>query len=124
VSLTQLELIADSVVERIKRDGPTADEVTRAKAGDELDFIAGLESNLSKAFTLASGEAFFGDPSRSFKVDYQKQQAVTAADIKRVANKYLTRGRIVLSVVPPGQTDKASKASQSTIVTGPKKGGI
>jgi zinc protease len=123
VSLTQLEMIADSVIDRIKRDGPTADEVTRAKAGDELQFISGLESNLTKAFILASDQAFWNDPSRSFKVEYPKQQAVTAADIRRVANKYLTKGRIVLSVVPPGQTDKASKAAESTIITGPKKGG-
>ena len=123
ISLTQLEMIADSIIERIKRDGPTADEVTRAKAGDELDFISGLESNLNKAFNLAGNEAFFGDPARGFKVDYPKQQAVTAADIRRVANKYLTKGRIVLSVVPAGQIDKASKAAESTVITGPKKGG-
>jgi len=122
VSLTQLETITDSIIDRIKREGPTADEVTRAKAGDELQFISGLESNLNKAFTLANSQDFFGDPGHSFQVDYPKQQAVTAADIKRVAAKYLTKGRIVLSVVPPGQTDKASKASESTIVTGPKKG--
>ena len=36
--------------------------------------------------------------------------------MKRIAQKYLTSGRIVLSVVPPGQTDKASKASESRIV--------
>jgi hypothetical protein len=48
---------------------------------------------------------------------------VTAADVRRVANKYLTRGRIVLSVVPAGQTDKAAKAAESVVVTGPKKGG-
>ena len=123
VSLTQLETIVDSIVDRVKRDGPTADEMTRAKAGDELNFISGLESSLNKSFTLASSEAFFGDPGRSFKVDYPKQQAVTPADVRRVANKYLTKGRIVLSVVPAGQTDKASKATESTVVTGPKKGG-
>jgi zinc protease len=123
VSLSQLEMIADSIVDRLKREGPTADEITRAKAGDELTFISGLESSLNKSFTLVSNEAFFGDPGRSFKIDYPKQQAVTAADVRRVANKYLTRGRIVLSVVPAGQTDKAAKAAESVVVTGPKKGG-
>ena len=123
VSLTQLELVADSIIDKLKRDGPTADEVTRAKAGDELQFISGLESNLGKAITLASNQSYYGNPGQSFKIDYPRQQAVTAADVKRVAAKYLTSGRIVLSVVPPGQTDKASKASESTIVTGPKKGG-
>jgi zinc protease len=123
VSLTQLEMIADSIVDRIKRDGPTADEMTRAKAGDELSFISGLESSLNKSLTLVSNEAFFGDPAYSFKVEYPKQQAVTAADVRRVANKYLTKGRIVLSVVPVGQADKAAKAAESAVVTGPKKGG-
>jgi zinc protease len=123
VSLAQLEAVTDSIIDKLKREGPTADEVTRAKAGDELQFISGLEGNLGKALTLASNQSYYGDPGQSFKVDYPRQQAVTAADVKRVAAKYLTNGRIVLSVVPPGQTDKASKASESTIVTGPKKGG-
>ena len=30
--------------------------------------------------------------------------AVTAADVKRVANKYLTEGRVVLSIVPMGRS--------------------
>ena len=44
-----------------------------------------------------------------FKTEYQKTQAVTAADVKRVANKYLTTGRVVLSIVPMGKLDQASK---------------
>jgi predicted Zn-dependent peptidase len=38
---------------------------------------------------------------------------VTTKDVQRVANKYLTAGRIVLSVVPMGQTDQASKPAES-----------
>ena len=41
---------------------------------------------------------------------------MTAADVKRVANKYLTTGRVVLSVVPMGQLDQASKPAESTKV--------
>jgi predicted Zn-dependent peptidase len=40
--------------------------------------------------------------------------AVTPADVKRVAGKYLTKGRIVLSVVPLGKRDMAAKPAQST----------
>jgi len=118
VSLTQLEQITDSVIAQFKLEGPTAEEVARAKAGAELQFISGLESNLTKAETLATDQAFYGDPSHSFTVDYPRSQAVTVADVKRVANKYFTKGRIVLSVVPAGQTVKASKPDQSKIVTG------
>ncbi len=42
---------------------------------------------------------------------------MTAEDVKRVANKYLTRGRVVLSVVPMGKLDQAAKPEQSTRVT-------
>lgn len=118
VSLTQLELITDSIVDRIKREGPTPDEVARAKAGAELGYISFLESNLGKASTLASDQSFYDDPSHSFRVDFPRSQAVTTADVQHVANKYLGKGRIILSVVPVGQTDKASKPEASKVVTG------
>jgi zinc protease len=116
-TLTSLEAAADSVVERIKRDGPTAEELARVKGPAELQFVSGLEQNLGKASTLASNQSFYGDPSHSFAVDYPKSQAVTAADVKRVANKYLTKGRVVLSVVPVGQKDKAAKSESSKVIT-------
>ncbi len=53
----------------------------------------------------------------TFRTDYQKTLAVTADDVKRVANKYLTRGRVVLSVVPTGKLDQAAKPEQSKRVT-------
>ena len=42
---------------------------------------------------------------------------MTAADVKRVAAQYLTRSRIVLSVVPKGKKDQASKATESEAVS-------
>jgi zinc protease len=114
-SLTDLETAADAVIERLKREGPTAEEVQKATAGEELSFVRGLESNLGKAFQLANGAAIHGDAGH-FRTEYQKTLAVTPADVQRVANKYLTTGRIVLSVVPTGQTDQASKPAESTKV--------
>jgi len=114
-SLTDLEIAADAVIERLKREGPTAEEVQKATAGEELSFLRGLESNLGKAFQLTNGAAIHGDPGY-FRTEYQKTLAVTPADVQRVANKYLTAGRIVLSVVPPGQTGQASKPAESTKV--------
>ena len=68
---------------------------------------------------LTSDQAFFGDPSHSVTVDYPKTQAVTADDVKRVANKYLGAVRVVLSNVPMGKTDLASHADKSVVVTDP-----
>ena len=67
--------------------------------------------------TLCDGAGFHGDAG-FFKTMYQKGQAVTAADVKRVANKYLTSGRVVLSVVPMGKFDQASKPNESRKVPG------
>jgi zinc protease len=115
-SLTDLEAAADSVIEKMKADGPTAEEIQKAVAGEELAFIRGLESNLDKAMTLSDGAGFHGNPA-FFKTEYQKSLAVTAADVKRVANTYLTKGRVVLSIVPAGKLDQAAKPNESRKVT-------
>jgi len=115
-SLTELELATDSIIQRLQRDGPTADEVARAKAGIELGFVSGLESNLQKAEILAEGSVFHGDPGY-YRQAYREAQSVTPTEVKRVANRYLTRGRVVLSVVPLGKKQDASKAAQSVTVT-------
>jgi len=115
-SLMDLEEAADSIIEKLKSEGPTAEEIQKATAGEELALVRGLESNLGKAFRLANGAGFHDDPGY-FRTEYQKALAVTAADVQRVANKYLTRGRVVLSVVPSGKVDQASKPAESRNVT-------
>ena len=115
-SLTDLEAAADAIVETLKTAGPTAEELQKATASDELAFVSGMQSNLGKAGRLSSGAGFHGDPGY-FKKDYQQTLAVTAADVKRVANKYLTKGRVVLSIVPLGKSDQASKPAESKRVT-------
>jgi zinc protease len=115
-TLTDLELAADAIIDRLKREGPTAEELQKATAGAELGFVRGLESNLGKASRLADGAGFHNDPGY-FRTEYQKLLAVTAADVKRAANTYLTRGRVVLSIVPAGKLDQASKPAESKKVT-------
>jgi zinc protease len=115
-ALTNLEAAADAIIERLKKEGPTAQEIQKAVAGEELAFVRGLESNLGKSFRLADGAGYLGDPG-AYRMEYQKTLAVTAEDVKRVANKSLTRGRVVLSVVPNGKLDQAAKPDQSTRVT-------
>jgi len=115
-SLTDLEQAADAVIAKLKADGPTAEEMQKATASEELAFLTGTQSDLQKASRLASGAGFQGDPGY-FKTDYRKTLAVTPADVKRVANTYLTSGRIVLSIVPMGKADMAAKPSESKRVS-------
>ena len=111
-SLTNLEAAADEVIQRLKAQGPTAQEMQKATADEELAFVSGIQSNLAKAGRLSSGAGYFGDAGY-FKKYYRQTLAVTAADVKRVARKYLRKGRVVLSVVPLGKADQASKPGES-----------
>jgi zinc protease len=115
-TLTELEAAVDDVIKKFLREGPTAEEMQKANSGAELGFLSSLESNLGKAERLIDGSVFHGDPGY-FKTDYQKRLTVTAADVKRVANQYLGKGRVVLSVVPKGKKDQASKPGESETVT-------
>ena len=121
-TLTEIEETTDSIIARLKREGPRADEMDKARANIEYAFVARLESALGKAETLNQGAAFFGDPA-AFKSQYAKLIAVTPADVKRVANRYLGPNRVVLSVVPLGQTTAAAKAGSSVKVTISADGG-
>jgi zinc protease len=116
-SLTDLEAAADGVIETLNAEGPTAEEIQEATAGLELNFVAGLQSNLNKALTLADGAGFHNTPAY-FQTEYQTLLGVTGADVKRVANKYLTSGRVVLSIVPTGKLDLALKPNESKKVGG------
>jgi zinc protease len=115
-TLTELEQAADAIIEKFKTEGPTAEEIQKATAGEELAFLSSLQSNLGKAFRLSDGTGYHGDPAR-FKIDYDKTLSVTTEDVKRVANKYLAKGRVVLSVVPTGKADQAAKPGESKKVT-------
>jgi zinc protease len=111
-SLTEIEAVVDAIIDKLKAEGPTNDEIQKATAGLELSFLTGLQSNLGKTFRLASGAGYHNDAGY-YRVEYEKSMEVTAADVRRVANKYLTRGRVILSVVPPGAADQASKPAAS-----------
>jgi zinc protease len=114
-TLAELQVACDAVLESLKRDGPTADELERAKAGVRFTFVAGLESNLGRAFDLAAGQTYFDDPGYEFTTDYEKYQRISADDIRRVTARYLGPGRIVLSAVPTGATASAASADATPV---------
>ncbi|MFI5256913.1 MAG: hypothetical protein ACHQRK_06600, partial [Gemmatimonadales bacterium] len=77
---------------------------------------------LGKSNILNDGEVFHGDAGY-YKKEYARLKAVTAADVSRVANRYLVPGRAVVSIVPLGKPELASKAAVSSkIVVAPDGG--
>lgn len=116
-SLTEIERLTDSVLASVQTTPFTAAELDRYKAGIRVAAVTGLGSALSKAEILAEGQTYYRDP-----LSYAKQQQaslrVTLKDVQRVAKKYLTSGRVVLSMVKAGQAASASRPDlPSTNVT-------
>ncbi len=109
-SLTTIEQVTDSVLAGLITSPPDAREVDRSKHYGLVNTVTSLEAADAKAETLAEGQTYYGDPSH-YQVELREAQAVTPADVRRVAQQYLTSGRVVLSMVPAGKLDLVSKAS-------------
>ena len=103
---TSWSRIADAEIERLKDEGPTADEVLKAQNTQESQLVVGLQSAGRKADFLNSYNVEFGDPL-AYKAEMVKLFAVTPDDVKRVANQYLTANRVRLDVNPGPPTPRA-----------------
>jgi len=112
---TSLSLMEREVYEEIRRlasEGPTAAEMTAAKNGVEANFVNSLASTLGKADRLNSYLTFNGKADL-FNEDLARYRAVTAEDIRRVAETYIVdKPHVVLSVVPTGKPELAAQAGE------------
>jgi predicted Zn-dependent peptidase len=84
----------------IARRGVTQRELEKAVNRVASSFIFGLQSNLSRARTLAEYEMYFGD-AQLLRDELAPYQAITREDIQRVARQYFdATNRTVLDVIP------------------------
>ena len=103
-SLTQIEALVDSVVGSMIAAPPTEREVQRTKNFVNVSAVLGLQSTLGKAEQLLDGQTFANDPLHVV-AELKEFRALTPGDVHRVAQKYLTGGHLVLSMVPAGKLD-------------------
>ncbi len=90
-------------IERVQKEGVTAAEIARAKSKLYKQHIDTLGSTMYKAQQLATHETFFAGAEK-FAEDIKRFDRVTAADLKRVAGKYLSRSASVTFDIVPGKT--------------------
>jgi predicted Zn-dependent peptidase len=94
-------------------NGPTAEELERAKTVLRADFLRGLErigGFGGKADVLASCEVFEGDPNCYAKT-LQRYASATAAQVQAVAKRWLSRGDYTLEVQPQPKFQSAATSA-------------
>ena len=110
-SLAEIERAIQEEIDRLKAEPPTARELERVQNGIEAAFLDGLESIGAKADQLNGYLTFVGTPD-FFEEDLARYRALSPRDLQDAAMTWLRDdARVVLSIVPEGQTDQAVPGS-------------
>src|SRR5262249_29019577 len=97
------ERIATEEIEKLAHEGPTAEELNRAKTKWEFAYVTGLErigGFGGKADLLNRYNVFLGHPD-GFAADVNRHRSVTPESMKTAATKWLDiRNRVVVRFHP------------------------
>jgi predicted Zn-dependent peptidase len=88
-TLDEVEKAILDQVELLKKEPVSDRELTRIKNQIDAQNIRNVASNIGIAFQVAFGQIYYGDYHAMFRQQERIKQ-VTAEDVMRVANKYLT----------------------------------
>jgi predicted Zn-dependent peptidase len=91
-TVAELEASIDREIRNVQESGVTAEELDRAKIRTEVSRVRNLKSNLGQAFRIARAVSASG--GLDYLYEYEaRMEAVTAADVQRVADEYLEPSR-------------------------------
>ena len=112
-NVDDVQKVWDAEIARIQSDGVSEDEVRRALTQARAAALVGggggrggsggfggLQSVLGRANALTQNAIFYNDPGR-INTQLSKIEAVTAADVKRVALKYFQKDARVILITNP-----------------------
>ena len=119
IELSKVERIIEEELRKIMTAGVTADELNRVKTQYFANFVKGMErigGFGGKSDILAQNEVYGGS------ADYYKQvhkwiREATPADIKRVANQWLSDGEYALEIhpFPEAKADLSNRADRTKL---------
>jgi predicted Zn-dependent peptidase len=106
------ETALDAEIAKVQKDGVTADELNTARRQFLTNAVDARTTSLAIAQNLAGDAVIYGDPDR-MNEELSRLNAVTAADVKRVAMKYLKpTNRSVVIAMPPAADATKPEAAQ------------
>ena len=94
-----LELI-DEEVEKVKKESVTTEEITKYKRSAVKSILDKMKSNADMAALLTHADVVLGDWKLSFE-QVEEIRAITAEDVKRVANIYLIKKQRTIGEIVP-----------------------
>ncbi len=102
-SLDTIESLLTAEITRLAKEGPTPEELKRAKTKWEFSYVTGLErigGFGGQADLLNQYNTFLGDPDK-FAADVERHRAVTAESVRQVTSRWLdTPDRLVMRFHP------------------------
>jgi zinc protease len=113
-SLDSIEAIINRELARIASEPPSREEVDKVNNAREAAYIYSLQTVGGKSDRMNAYATFRGNPG-FFEQDLARYRAVKPSDVQRVARKYLTDKRLVLTVVPG-----AREAARRTVIAAPE----
>ena len=89
-----------TIIERLGREGPTEEELSKARNQVESELVFSLEEVQGRAEVLGAATLVTGDPAAAVR-RFEQLRAVTADDVRRVVAAYLTpQRRTVVWLLP------------------------
>lgn len=121
-SMTLIEALVDSTIASLATTPITSREIARFNAANAVRAAISLQTRFARADTLAHDQIFAGDPT-AYATQAARAQRLTPAEVQRVARKYLTPSRVVMSLVPAGMLDLVSRPDLPYVNVTPLRGG-
>ncbi|WP_045728864.1 pitrilysin family protein [Xanthomonas sp. GPE 39] len=112
VDPAKVEAAIAEELQKFSAEGPSADELQRAKIRYRAGFVRALEKvggSGGKATILAEGQVYRNDPG-AYRQDLQRAQAATIDSVRKAAATWFGKGDYVLTVLPaPEGFDEAAE---------------
>lgn len=113
VKADDLEKSMLAEIDKVKKDGVTEEEYIKLQNQAENDFISQNQKDIGVATNLATYYTFQGD-ANLINTELDRYKKVTKEDIKRVANKYLTKeNRLVVYYLPKSEEGKDADKTET-----------
>lgn len=113
VELSRIVAIVDEEIAKLRAEPPTEREVQAALNTFEASFIQGMQTALGRADLINMYATYAGAPA-FIEGDFARYTAVNSASVRSAAERYLTNDRVIVSVVPEGQTNLQALADPSS----------